>query len=86
MVTPPPAPAHRSRTRPVAVRRTIASRKRLTGHRTRMKPAASSGTELPLTCSVGDLFHKTDAAPGWDTFSCRGRNVWSLRTTPDAQE
>jgi hypothetical protein len=37
-----------------------------------------SGASLPFTCSTGDVFHKTDAPPGWDIFSCRGKNVWSL--------
>lgn len=49
-----------------------------TGHRARRKPRVSSGKELPFTCSAGDVFHKTDAAPGWNTFTCRGKNVWSI--------
>ncbi len=48
------------------------------GHRERMKPSQQSGTMLPFTCSAGDTFRKTDAPAGWDTFTCRGRNVWSL--------
>jgi hypothetical protein len=47
-------------------------------HRARRKPLVQSGASLPFTCSTGDVFHKTDAPPGWDTFSCRGKNVWSL--------
>lgn len=47
-------------------------------HRARRKPLVQSGASLPFTCSAGDVFHKTDAPPGWDTFSCRGKNVWSL--------
>lgn len=47
-------------------------------HRTRQKPSVQSGRNLPFTCSAGDTFHKTDAPAGWDTFSCRGRNVWGL--------
>jgi hypothetical protein len=50
-------------------------------HRTRQKPVVQSGRNLPFTCSAGDTFHKTDAPPGWDTFSCRGRNVWGLTRT-----
>ena len=48
------------------------------GHRARMKPVEQSGARLPFTCSEGDTFRKTDAPTGWDTFTCRGRNVWSL--------
>ena len=47
-------------------------------HRSRRKSLIQSGPSLPFTCSAGDVFHKTDAPPGWDTFSCRGKNVWSL--------
>jgi hypothetical protein len=47
-------------------------------HRSRRKSLFQSGPSLPFTCSAGDVFHKTDAPPGWDTFSCRGKNVWSL--------
>ena len=47
-------------------------------HRARSKTAVSSGAQLPFTCSTGDVFRKTDAPAGWDTFSCRARNVWSL--------
>jgi hypothetical protein len=47
-------------------------------HRSRRKSLEQSGPSLPFTCSAGDVFHKTDAPPGWDTFSCRGKNVWSL--------
>jgi hypothetical protein len=47
-------------------------------HRARQTPSVQSGKNLPFTCSAGDTFHKTDAPAGWDTFSCRGRNVWGL--------
>ncbi len=50
-------------------------------HRARRKPLMQSGASLPFTCSAGDVFHKTDAPPGWDTFACRGKNVWSLIKT-----
>src|SRR5260370_237909 len=43
----------------------------------RRKPLVQGGASLPFTCSTGDVFHKTDAPPGWDTFACRGKNVWS---------
>jgi hypothetical protein len=47
-------------------------------HRSRRKSLMQSGPSLPFTCSTGDIFRKTDAPPGWDTFSCRGKNVWGL--------
>jgi hypothetical protein len=49
-------------------------------------PLAQSGTSLPFTCSPGDTFHKSDAPPGWDTFTCRARNLWSIVKTPRAVE
>lgn len=52
------------------------------GLRGRGKPHVYNGSEPPFTCSVGDVFHKTDAAPGWDTFTCLGKNVWSVTRTP----
>lgn len=48
------------------------------GHRARKKPLDQSGISLPFKCSAGDTFRKTDAPAGWDTFTCRGNNVWSL--------
>ncbi len=57
-----------------------------TGHRSRRKPLVQTGTNLPFTCSAGDTFRKTDAPPGWDTFTCRGNNVWSISRTPQEQE
>jgi len=48
------------------------------GHRARVKSVEQSGTRLPFTCAEGDTFRKTDAPAGWDTFTCRGKNVWSL--------
>jgi hypothetical protein len=47
------------------------------------KPHVYRGREPPFTCSVGDVFRKTDAAPGWDTFTCLSKNVWSITRTPD---
>jgi hypothetical protein len=49
-------------------------------------PLAQSGITLPFTCSPGDTFHKSDAPPGWDTFTCRARNLWSIVKTPRAVE
>jgi hypothetical protein len=54
-----------------------------TGHRARRKPRVSSGKQPPFTCSPRDVFHKTDAAPGWNTFTCRGKNVWSITKNMD---
>ena len=54
-----------------------------TRHRARRKPRISSGKEPPFTCSPGDVFRKTDAAPDWNTFTCRGKNVWSLAKSLD---
>jgi hypothetical protein len=56
----------------------------VTQHRSRTRLLVQSGTSLPFTCAVGDVFRKTDAPPGWDTFTCRGKNVWSISgTQPD---
>jgi hypothetical protein len=51
-----------------------------TGNRARRKPRTSSGKEPPFTCVPRDVFYKTDAAPGWNTFTCLSKNVWSIRT------
>jgi hypothetical protein len=50
-------------------------------HNGRRKPLVRTGRELPFTCSAGDVFHMSEAPPGWDTFTCLSRNVWSLTTT-----
>jgi len=63
---------------PVAQSGEAAKPEQVAEHRARRKPVVQSGASLPFTCSTGDVFHKTDAAPGWDTFACRGKNVWSL--------
>src|SRR5437879_5255742 len=47
-------------------------------HRARRQPAILSGKNLPITCAVGDVFHKTNAPPGWDTFGCSAKNVWNV--------
>ena len=58
----------------------------VSGQRSRTKPLVQSGTSLPFTCAVGDVFRKTDAPAGWNTFTCRGKNVWSISgTQPDAE-
>ncbi|HVP47267.1 MAG TPA: hypothetical protein VMT32_11810 [Bryobacteraceae bacterium] len=57
-----------------------------TGQRARTKPLQHSGTSLPFTCSTGDTFRKTDAPAGWDTFTCRGKNVWSRVPAPTPED
>ncbi len=55
-------------------------------HRSRRKPLVQSGTSLPFTCATGDVFHKTDAPAGWDTFTCKGRNVWSIAPAQTSED
>lgn len=56
------------------------------GHRTRRRSLEQSGTKLPFTCSDGDTFRKTDSPVGWDTFTCHGKNVWSLAPDQTREE
>ena len=35
------------------------------------------GTALPATCSLGETFFKTDAAPGQNLYACTAVNVWT---------
>lgn len=58
----------------------------VTERRSRTKPLILNGTSLPFTCAVGDVFRKTDAPSGWDTFTCRAKNVWSISGTPPEGE
>lgn len=37
---------------------------------------------LPATCTPGDLFFKTDAAPGRNLYGCTSENVWTLQNVP----
>ncbi len=39
-----------------------------------------SGTVLPSICSVGEMFYKTDAAPGANLYGCSATNSWSLQS------
>ena len=55
-------------------------------HRARRQPAVLSGKNLPFTCSVGDVFHKTNAPPGWDTFNCSAKNVWNVMRSQASAE
>lgn len=36
-----------------------------------------TGTVLPQTCSVGEMYFKSDAAAGQNLYGCTGSNVWS---------
>src|SRR5579872_5709230 len=42
------------------------------------KPS-KTGTALPVTCSVGETFLKTDAAPGANFYVCTAANVWTVQ-------
>jgi len=55
-------------------------------HRSRRNSLVQSGASLPFTCSIGDVFRKTDAPPGWDTFSCRAKNVWSVMKNQERED
>ncbi len=44
---------------------------------TTTKPA-KTGTVFPSTCSVGEMFFKTDAAAGGNLYACTATNIWSL--------
>ena len=35
-----------------------------------------TGTALPATCLVGEMFFKTDAAPGVNVYGCVAVNTW----------
>lgn len=41
------------------------------------KPA-KSGTTLPLTCAVSELFYKTDASAGSNIYGCTAPNTWTV--------
>ena len=38
-----------------------------------------TGTSLPTTCSVGEMFYKTDATPGKNLYACTAAQVWTLQ-------
>lgn len=40
------------------------------------KPAAT-GPVIPATCSVGDVFFRTNAVPGQNLYGCTATNLWS---------
>src|SRR5215831_4309964 len=38
-----------------------------------------TGTTLPSTCLVGQMFYKSDAVPGSNIFGCSSTNTWTLQ-------
>src|SRR4051812_12739343 len=36
-----------------------------------------AGTAVPVTCGLGEMFFKTDAAAGTNLFLCTGTNAWT---------
>jgi hypothetical protein len=40
---------------------------------------AKTGTLLPGTCVVGEVFYKTDAAAGSNLYGCTAANVWTVQ-------
>jgi hypothetical protein len=44
---------------------------------TATKPA-KTGTVFPSTCSVGEMYFKTDAGAGANLYACTATNIWSL--------
>src|SRR5215470_6200321 len=44
-----------------------------------------SGTALPSTCSVGELFFKTDASQGANVYGCVSSNLWAPQGPPAPQ-
>ena len=44
-----------------------------------------SGTALPSTCSVGEMFYLTNAAAGTNVYGCTAANTWTLEAGTGAQ-
>src|SRR5690242_1035959 len=42
------------------------------------KPS-KTGTDLPPTCTVGETFLKTDAAPGANWYVCTAADLWTVQ-------
>src|SRR5215469_8615430 len=40
-----------------------------------------SGTALPSTCSLGDMFFKTDAPAGSNVYGCSQTNTWTVESS-----
>jgi hypothetical protein len=47
------------------------------------KPARV-GVVLPATCSIGELFFKSDAQPGANLYACTATNVWTVQSVASA--
>ncbi len=43
------------------------------------KPS-KTGTAFPATCSTGETFFKTDAAPGANLYGCTATNIWTVQS------
>ncbi len=37
-----------------------------------------TGTSLPATCTVGESYFKSDAAPGQNLYGCTAANTWTV--------
>jgi hypothetical protein len=42
-----------------------------------------TGTSLPAVCTQGEMFFKTDAAPGANVYGCVATDTWSLQSEMD---
>ncbi|MDP8982996.1 MAG: hypothetical protein M3O35_20660 [Acidobacteriota bacterium] len=40
-----------------------------------------TGTPLPATCAVGEMFYKSDAPPGANLYGCTSLNNWTLQSS-----
>jgi len=45
-----------------------------------------AGTTLPATCAAGELFFKTNAAPGGNLYLCTAANTWTQNGLPSASQ
>ena len=45
-----------------------------------------AGTTLPATCAAGELFFKTNAAPGGNLYLCSAANTWTQNGLPSASQ
>jgi hypothetical protein len=45
-----------------------------------------AGTALPATCTSGELFFKTNAAPGGNLYLCTAANTWTQNGLPSASQ
>jgi len=45
-----------------------------------------AGTALPATCAAGELFFKTNAAPGGNLYLCTAANTWTQNGLPSASQ